>query len=112
MLTISQERRREIVRRDGGTTLIVAAATKDQEGLAFAVRFLMDHYLYKMSKSAGVNGDGIRATAEAARVGIQSYIVDIARPMGVDLLTEDEPVEARPVSGLGEGTVKNPYDYI
>lgn len=114
MLSISNERRREIVRRDGGVTKIVVASTKDAEGLTFAIRFLMDHYLYKLSKADGVTADAIRETFSASADAAVSFMQDIAEPHGVDLDESDEPVDMRQqaVSGLGDGTVKNPYDYL
>lgn len=115
---VSRERRKAIVSRGKGgpgVTQVTAAECTDEAELAFAIRFLMDHFTYKRSKGEGVNAAAIQSAASALRAAVEAYKDEVAAPMGVSIsgVSLAAPAPKTPVvSELGSGKVRNPFDYI
>lgn len=110
---VTKARRNAVVKRNGGQTYVIPAAIKTEDELAFAIRFLADHATYKRSKGSGVNEKAILFSASAIEGAFDSFESEVATPNGVDLdsVVIGETVTV-PVSGLGQGVVRNPYDYL
>lgn len=102
---IDVDRRQEIVRReDGATTKVIVAATQDADGLAFAVRFLMDHRLYKASKTGGVTEEKVFDVLQASAAATASFIKEH--------FPEEKEADPAKISQLATGVVKNPFDFV
>ncbi len=96
----------KIVYRIGGSTSVVeAAAIKNVEDLAYAMGFLANHRLYKMSKTGGVTVENAEAVATA--------FIGAAQRFADEVLGRLEPEEmAGTISDLGLGKVINPYAFV
>ena len=100
---IDPARRAKIIRRNGdGVSKIRVAEVQNADDLAFAIRFAMDHRLYKMSKSGGVT---------------DAKVADVIQALGaaaVSFMEEHQPKAEleHPISKLGQGDVMNPYSFI
>jgi len=101
------ERRRNMVRREAGETLISPSKIRNAGELAFALRFLCDHFTYKQSKAEGVKGDTLCAVLGALEEAKDSYLTDIARQHGIGMKAANGPI-----SSLGQGEIKNPYNFL
>ena len=115
----TKDRSRLIDRRPPGKTIIEMAAMSGPTSLAFAVRFAMDHYTYKRSKSGGVKQATVSDVLYAVEAAVMTYVEeviegnDLSVPDDMDVIEENpEYDERRPISELGEGKSKNPYDFI
>lgn len=111
---IDTTRRQAIVGRlDGSTSRVTAASLATPEELAYAIRFLMDHFTYKRSKVGGVKADVVTEVGKAVASAFASYNDDVASSVGVDLFVADdekpEPDDRTPISRLGEGEITNPF---
>jgi hypothetical protein len=111
---VSSERRRQIVQRfDGGVSRITAAEIQNADELAFAIRWLADHFMYKRSKVHGVNSDAASQTFAGIDAGLASFLIDVVDAAGLTLqCPEDEVAVHQPVSQLGQGVVRNPFHYL
>lgn len=114
---VSAARRRAIVGRlDGGTTRVTAAELQGEDELAFAVRFLMDHYVYKRSKASGdISAKGAQEAVSGVLAALDNFVNEVAEPQGIDIsvpVAEEEEVATPAVSGLGAGVIRNPFDYL
>lgn len=95
-----------IYRIDVGTTVVQASAIRDVEDLAYAMGFLANHKLYKMSKADDeVSLENALEVAEAfemasARFGAE--VLDRLSPSGME----------GTISNLGSGEVTNPYVFV
>lgn len=98
-----EDRKRIVSRPDGSTSMVAAAAIQTPEELAFAIRFLTDHYLYKRSKASGVNRDVVVDVVVALGIAAETF----AEQMGL-VPASSIPV---PVSRLPD-TVENPYNTL
>ncbi len=97
---------KEIVYRiNGGTTVVQASAIKDGDDLAYALGFLVNHHLYKMSKVGGVKLSKAEAVAQAFFIAAERFEEEVIVPLG------GEGVNNR-ISNLGAGEVKNPYTFV
>ncbi len=95
-----------IYRINGGTSVVQASAIKNPEDLAYAMGFLANHRLYKMSKGGvGVTKHNAQAVATAFKDAAERFQMEV-----VDRL--DPPAMEGTISQLGIGEVVNPYDYI
>lgn len=102
---ISLDARQRIVHRQGGTTLLTAAALRDGNELAYAIRVLADHFTYKRSKGQGsVNVSAAKEAEEAMATALNGFKAEV---MGQKM----KPA-LPPVSPLAEGIIGNPYDYV
>lgn len=103
---ISTDARKGIARRiDGGTSVIVASGIKDGNGLAYAVRFLTDHFTYKRSKGGfGVNTSAAQEAVEAMETALAGFKAEV--------LGQKTAPAVPPVSPLAEGKIGNPWAYV
>lgn len=103
---ISTEARQGIARRiDNGTSVIVAAGIKDGNGLAYAIRFLTDHFTYKRSKGGyGLNEGAAQEAAAAMETALAGFKAEV--------LGQKAAPAVPPVSPLAEGKIGNPWDYV
>lgn len=113
MLRISKDRRQEIVHRKfkSNVSVVEAAKIANPDELAYALRFLTDHFTYKRSKGGtGVTAEIAGEVMEAISEALDTYAEEIGYPVGVDLDGE-EPVETDhgPVSDLPD-SISNPYN--
>lgn len=99
-------RKRIVGRQDGSTTRITCAAISNPAELAYAIRFLMDHVTYKASKGngGGVNTAAAKTSLDALKAAGDSFAAEVLKMGTVDT--------KKPVSGLGEGSVTNPFNYV
>ncbi len=93
-----------VYRINGGTSVVQASAIHSAADLAYAMGFLANHRLYKLSKSGGVTKDKAQAVADAFREAAERFEVEV-----VDRL--DPPEMEGAISDLGIGRVVNPYDF-
>lgn len=113
--SVTPSRRKDIVQRiRPGQTAIVAASLKDPSELAFAVRFLMDHFTYKRSKQAGVTSETASAAYNAVMDALENYEAEVAMPLGIDIVVYagEEKKDTPVVSQLGNGKITNPYNFV
>lgn len=115
--SVSAERRKAIVSRIyGGTTIVTAAELKSEAELAFAVRFLCDHFTYKRSKSGDVNASAVQSVVVAIDAALGNFVEEVAEPQGIDaygaVVVEAEKPATPVVSKLGKGEIVNPYNFI
>jgi hypothetical protein len=110
---ISSDRRKAIVYRiNGGTSVVQASALKDGEELAYAMRFLIDHFVYKRSKSTGtVNASAVQEAYNALLSASGTFVKDVADPQGIALDFPTLPATPEPISHLGSGEIINPYNF-
>jgi hypothetical protein len=110
------DRNRIVGRPDGklgsGTTVVQCAEIRTGEQLAFAIRFLLDHYLYKHSKVGGVTGENVNTVRVALIAAGNSFEDDIGVDYDLDDPLAGGDGAAQEISGLGKGVIKNPYDYL
>lgn len=98
-----EDRQRIVTRLPGGVSVIRAAEIQNPDQLAYAIRFLTDHYTYKRSKDLGaVNMTAAEEAAQAAEVAALSFSLEV---LGIE-------EGAEPVSGLAEGKIVNPFAYV
>lgn len=102
---IVRSRRAAIVSRpDGYTSMVKASAISTPEELAYAIRFLTDHYTYKRSKETGsVNVSAGREALAAIAASAESFARDV--------LKQGQP-DVDAVSDLENGIVRNPYSNV
>lgn len=114
--SVTQNRRSEIATRKGtgGETRVVLAQLRDEDELAFAIRYAMDHYTYKRSKgSEGTTQKTVTEVANAVAKAAESYMTDVTDPLDLNFEPEEAPADDQgPVSGLGSKIIRNPYGYI
>ncbi len=102
---MSETKENEIVYRIfGGTSVVQASAIQDVDDLAYAMGFLANHRLYKMSKGGGVTLEKAQEVAQAFLFAAERFSEEV-----VDRLSGDVPSR---ISNLGDGEVKNPYDFV
>ena len=96
-----------VYRREGsGTTVVQASNIKDQDDLAYAMGFLANHKLYKMSKANGeVDLENALEVAEALEGAAARFAAEV-----LDRLNPSE-MEGT-ISNLGLGEVTNPYGFV
>lgn len=114
---VSREARQAIVQRPEElgetTTVVVARGVKgDPVKLAFALRWLMDYYLYQASKEGGMTNEAIEETLNAAAAAADSFFEEVAQVWDPDQFGSRVFQELSPVSELGKGVLKNPYDFV
>ncbi len=104
---MSETKANKIVYRikGGGTSVVQASAIQDVDDLAYAMGFLANHRLYKMSKDGGVTLEKAEAVAQAFLFAAERFSEEVIDPLGG---AEDDGR----ISNLGDGEVKNPYDFI
>lgn len=113
---IPTTRRAAIVRRDvPGVSSVRAAEIKNEDELAYAIRFLTDHYTYKRSKtSSGTTQSVVNQVSNALNAVGVSYAHDVAYPLGLSvsytLLPDNQP-QITPISMLGCGNIINPFKF-
>lgn len=102
---VSKPRRNEIVGRlDGATSRVTAAQIRDEEELAFAVAWLVHHFIYKRSKGRSeANKDAAQEAAMA--------LMDVSRNVEEKFLEAAAP-KADVISELDIGVIRNPYAYL
>jgi len=117
--TVPASRRKVLVRRDDrANSKIQASDIKTPEELAFAIRFLTDHFLYKRSKVDGVKVEDAGKVAQALWAVSDTFQDEVGGVLGLDMdaafqdYTTGDKSKERPISELGNGTVKNPFYYI
>ena len=115
--SVSPARRKAIVSRGkggAGITQVTAAELQNEAELAFAVRFLMDHYTYKRSKSAGVTAGPVSEAWRAVCEAANNFADEVATPNGIT--PDGAEAAAKPatpvVSELGSGKIVNPFNYV
>ncbi len=94
-----------IYRINGGTTVVQASAMKEEGDLAYALGFLANHRLYKMSKGKGVSVKDARTILNEMAEACVRFDEEI-----VDALTGDG--EMKTISRLGRGEVTNPFVFV
>ena len=106
-MTMSNEDKKRIVYRiNGRTSVVQASAITDLEKLGFGIGFLMHHRLYKMSKNGvGVRLDNAFHVRDAVIEAIAKFDADV-----MDQLNHSGPKPD--ISDLGQGNVRNPFDFI
>lgn len=108
--------RQQIVRRENGdgVTRVIAAALKGPDELAFALRFLAEHYTYKRSKVGGVKAETAREVSDAFAAAWDTYEDETLEPNGIDIIgvVTSVPTKSDPISTLGAGKATNPYDTL
>ncbi len=96
----------QMIYRNGGTTVVEAAAMQSPEDLAYAMGFLANHLLYKMSKGGGgVTKENAQAVADAFGEAAGRFHVEITDRL------DPEEMEGT-ISNLGLGKVVNPYQFV
>lgn len=110
---VPSEARSRIVTRDGTpNTRVYAAQIQTADELAYAIRFLTDHFIYKRSKAlCSPNREAIKQAGAALVHATDSLFHDVAKPNGVDSFGTPK-AEEKPISRLGEGVIVNPYDLV
>lgn len=113
MLRISKDRRQEIVHRKfkSGVSVVEAAKITNPDELAYALRFLTDHFTYKRSKGGkGVTAKTAADVLAAVREVLDTFAEEIGLPVGVGLEVAEEAVKDHgPVSDL-PGSISNPFN--
>ncbi len=94
-----------VYRLDGGTSVVQASAINDVDDLAYAIGFLANHRLYKMSKVGGVTLEKAEYVAQAFLEAAERFNEEVIARLG----GEDAPQR---ISNLGAGEVKNPYAFV
>lgn len=105
----NKDRRKAIVyRSDGCTSTVQASAIQTVEELAYAFGWLAHHRLYKMSKGGSVTVENAKAVMEAFERAAGEFEANVIYKLN------PPPASAKPdrISDLGEGVVKNPFDFI
>ncbi len=103
---VSKLRRNAIVGRlDGATSRVTAAAIHDDEELAFAVAWLVHHFIYKRSKGHD------EANRDAA-VSAANALMEVSRNVEEKFLMTREQVKINVISELDKGVIRNPYAYL
>ncbi len=103
---MSETKAKEIVYRiDGGKSVVQASAIKDVDALAYAMGFLANHRLYKMSKQGGVTLENAQEVAKAFLFAAERFGEEVLERLG------GGPISNR-ISNLGDGEVKNPYAFV
>lgn len=96
-----------VYRIAGQKSVVEAAAIKDTEDLAYAIGFLMNHRLYKMSKAAGsVSLKDAETVAMSLLEANTRFNEEVIEPLGGNLDISGY------ISGLGRGEVVNPYSFV
>ncbi len=94
-----------IYRINGGTTVVQASAMKANGDLAYAIGFLANHRLYKMSKGKGVSvKDALSVLDEMAEACKRFDEEIVAALTGAGEMTT--------ISKLGKGEVTNPFVFV
>ena len=112
MLRILKARRQAIVHRNfkSGVSVVEVAKIADKDELAYAIRFLTDHFTYKRSKGKdGVTAQVASEVLEALDEAMDTYAEEIGAPVGVDLDDDFKANDDGPVSDLPD-SVSNPYN--
>lgn len=113
MLRISKDRRRGIVHRKfkSGVSVVEAAKIANPDELAYALRFLTDHFTYKRSKDGkGVTAKVAGEVMEAISEALETYAEEIGVPVGAGLEVAEEAVKDHgPVSDLPD-SISNPFN--
>ncbi len=103
---MSETKANEIVYRiNFGTSVVQASAIKDVDDLAYAMGFLANHRLYKMSKNGGVTLEKAQDVAQAFLFAAERFSEEVT-----DRLRGE--YASKRISNLGDGEVQNPYDFI
>lgn len=99
------DRARIVIRNPGAVSVIQAAEINNPSELAYAIRFLTDHYTYKRSKALG---EVSQSAASEALIAVGTA----AETFSTEVMGMGAPVPTiPPVSPLAEGKVVNPYAY-
>ncbi len=94
-----------VYRINSSTSVVEAAAIKNVEDLAYAMGFLANHRLYKMSKHGGVTVEKAEEVATAFIGAAQRFADEVLGRLDPEEMTGT-------ISDLGLGKVVNPYDFI
>ncbi len=94
-----------IYRINGGTTVVQASAMKAEGDLAYAIGFLANHRLYKMSKGKGVSAKNAQIVLNEMAEACERFNEEV-----VNVLTGEE--EMTTISRLGKGEVTNPWNFV
>ncbi len=89
----------------GGTSVVQASAIQDVDDLAYAMGFLANHRLYKMSKNGGVTLEKAQEVAQAFLFAAERFNEEV-----IDRLSGE--YASNRISNLGDGEVKNPYAFV
>ncbi len=94
-----------IYRINGGTTVVEAAQMKHEGNLAYALGFLANHRLYKMSKNGGVTMKKAQAVIAEMSKAVLRFEEEVVFALGGQ-------EEMKTISKLGKGEVVNPYSFV
>ncbi len=103
---VSKPRRNQIVGRlDGATSRVTAAAIQNEEELAFAIAWLVHHFIYKRSKAANATNKDAAKSANLA-------LMEVSRNVEEKFLMAVAPAQDYVVSELDKGIIRNPAAYL
>ncbi len=102
---MNTETNKIVYRLPGGISVVQASAIKDVEDLAYAIGFLANHRLYKMSKDGGVKLEEAEAVSQAFFLAAERFEEEVIARLGGGATPNR-------ISNLGAGEVKNPYLFV
>ncbi len=94
-----------VYRINNGTSIVQASAIKDVDDLAYAMGFLANHRLYKMSKDDGVTLENAQEVAHSFLFAAERFSEEVTDRLSGEYASNR-------ISNLGDGEVKNPYAFV